>query len=257
MQKTKQYYNVRFPFTTIKKSYEEWKKKGQVKQDAKPTSLRIEKEDEWDYDTVDEFYAEYPQSIRFGFSHGISTGLWFSVLGTRREARVSVALSSKADIESIFQIFEADLDGNTIKTKDESIKIFIGHGRNQQWRDLKDHLHEQHGFDVEVYEIGSRAGLSVKEVLEKMMANSSIAFLVLTGEDVDKDEELHARENVIHELGLFQGHLGFNRAIAVKEDGVKEFSNIIGLNQIRFSKGNIKETYGDILATIKREFSSD
>ena len=51
--------------------------------------------------------------------------------------------------------------------------------------------------------------------------------------------------------------LGFRRAIVLLEDGCKEFSNINGLNQIPFSKGRIRETYGDVLATIKREFEGD
>jgi predicted nucleotide-binding protein len=54
---------------------------------------------------------------------------------------------------------------------------------------------------------------------------------------------------------LFQGKLGFSRAIVLLEEGTEEFSNIHGIEQIRFSRGNIKETYGEILATVKREFS--
>jgi hypothetical protein len=69
------------------------------------------------------------------------------------------------------------------------------------------------------------------------------------------EREIHARENVIHELGLFQGRLGFKRAIVCMEDGVEEFSNIRRMDQIRFPKGRIRETYGEILATIKREFN--
>ena len=133
----------------------------------------------------------------------------------------------------------------------------IGHGHNNQWRDLKDHLHEKHGFGVTAYEVGPRAGLSVKEVLESMLNESSFAFLVLTGEDIGTYGETHARENVVHELGLFQGRLGFKRAIVLLEEGVHEFSNILGLNQIRFSKGNIRETFGDVLATIRRELMQD
>jgi predicted nucleotide-binding protein len=133
------------------------------------------------------------------------------------------------------------------------INIFIGHGRDPQWRLLKDHLQEQHLMQVTAYEVGSRAGFSVKEVLEGLLEQSSFALLVLTGEDADHDGELHARENVVHELGLFQGRLGFRRAIALLEDGVTEFSNIYGINQIRFSKGGIRETFGDVLATIHRE----
>lgn len=135
-----------------------------------------------------------------------------------------------------------------------AIEVFVGHGRDPQWRDLKDHLQDQHGIKVVAYEIGPRAGLSVKEVLEKMLRQSSFALLVLTGEDIHTDGENHARENVVHELGLFQGKLGFTRAVALVEDGVKEFSNILGVNQIRFPKSRIREAFGDVVATIRREF---
>ena len=169
---------------------------------------------------------------------------------------VAVMNPTRAGIESVFQVFERDLDKSIIKveSKSEPIKIFIGHGHSEQWRDLKDHLSEKHGFDVIAYEIAPRAGKSIKEVLESMLSKSSIAFLILTREDIDDLGELHARENVIHELGLFQGRLGFERAIPLVEEGVKEFSNIGGIDQIRFTKGNIRETFGDVLATIKREF---
>jgi hypothetical protein len=139
-------------------------------------------------------------------------------------------------------------------TTPSAISVFIGHGADPQWRDLKDHLQEPHNLKVIAYEIGPRAGLSVKEVLQKMLGESSFAILVLTGEDIHADGESHARENVVHECGLFQGHLGFTKAIVLLEDGVKEFSNIFGINQIRFPKGGIRKTFGDVLATIRREF---
>jgi hypothetical protein len=37
------------------------------------------------------------------------------------------------------------------------------------------------------------------------------------------------------------------------EDGCEEFSNIEGLTQIRFKKGDVKSTFEDIRKTIKRE----
>ena len=90
-----------------------------------------------------------------------------------------------------------------------------------------------------------------------MLDTSSFALLLLTAEDVHANGEMHARENVIHELGLYQGRrgrLGFLRAIALVEDGVREFSNILGINQIRFPKGMVRSTFGDVLATVQREF---
>ena len=75
----------------------------------------------------------------------------------------------------------------------------------------------------------------------------------MTGEDETKDGKTLARQNVVHEAGLFQGKLGFSRAIILLEDGTEEFSNIHGLQQIRFSKGRIRESFGDVVAVLKRE----
>lgn len=87
-----------------------------------------------------------------------------------------------------------------------------------------------------------------------MLSKSSFALLVMTGEDRDENGNLRARQNVIHELGLFQGKLGFSRAIILLEEDTEEFSNIHGIHQLRYGKHNIKETFGEILATLKREF---
>ena len=75
-----------------------------------------------------------------------------------------------------------------------------------------------------------------------------------TLEALDSEGNRRARQNVVHEAGLFQGRLGFAKAIILLEEGTEEFSNIHGLQQIRYSRGNIKETFGEVLATIRREF---
>ena len=80
-----------------------------------------------------------------------------------------------------------------------------------------------------------------------------MAFLVMTAEDEQADGKLRARENVVHEAGLFQGKLGFEKAIVLLEDGCEEFSNIQGLGQIRFPKGNIKTAFEDIREVLERE----
>ncbi len=59
--------------------------------------------------------------------------------------------------------------------------------------------------------------------------------------------------NVIHEAGLFQGRLGFERTIILLEEGCEEFSNIQGLGQIRFPSGNIKAIFEDIRHVLERE----
>lgn len=104
------------------------------------------------------------------------------------------------------------------------------------------------------YEVGARAGHEIRDVLGHMLSQSDFAILVMAGEEETKDQKLQPRQNVVHELGLFQGRLGFTRAIVLLEKGTEEFSNINGVHQIRFSKGNLKETFADILAALQREF---
>lgn len=132
--------------------------------------------------------------------------------------------------------------------------IFISHGHRPEWRHLRDHLHDKHGFECLYFESEERAGLTVTEVIDRLGKEPHLALFVMTGENKMANGECQARQNVVHELGLFQRHLGLNRAIPLVEKGVAVPSNISGTQEIRFAKGRFKETYGDVLAVIRREF---
>lgn len=97
------------------------------------------------------------------------------------------------------------------------------------------------------------AGFTNVERLSQMLDDAAIAFLIMTAEEEQADGKQHARQNVIHEAGLFQGRLGFKRAIILLEDGCEEFSNIQGLGQIRFPKGNITAAFEEIRKVLERE----
>ena len=142
------------------------------------------------------------------------------------------------------------------ETSEKSIsqgKVFIGHGRSSVWKDLSQFFTDRLHLDWDEFNRESSAGLSIKERLEAMLDNATFAFLIMTAEDEHADKSLHARENVIHEVGLFQGRLTFKRAIILFEDGCEEFSNIHGVGQIRFPKGNIKACFEDIRMVLERE----
>ena len=56
----------------------------------------------------------------------------------------------------------------------------------------------------------------------------------MTAEDATTDGKIRSRQNVIHEIGLFQGRYGFDRVLIFQQDTVEGFSNIAGLQTIRF-----------------------
>lgn len=131
--------------------------------------------------------------------------------------------------------------------------VFIGHGRDPVWRELKDFLQDRLLLKPDEFNRESPAGIETTVRLREMLDKASFAFLIMTAENEDAAGQLHARENVIHEVGLFQGHLGFRKAIVLLENGCVEFSNIHGLGQIRFDKGNIAAKLEEIRQVLERE----
>lgn len=131
--------------------------------------------------------------------------------------------------------------------------VFIGHGRSKLWKDLKDFIQDRLHLPWDEFNRIPIAGVTNIARLSEMLDNAAVAFLIMTGEDEQDGGKLHARLNVVHEAGLFQGRLGFERAIVLLEDGCEEFSNIQGLGQVRFPKGNIKACFEEIREILERE----
>lgn len=140
-----------------------------------------------------------------------------------------------------------------VQKSQQSKFIFIGHGHSPLWRELKDFLRERLGLEVVEFNSQSTVGLSNKERLLQMLDQAGAALLVLTAEDEAADGMLSARLNVIHEVGLFQGRLGFEKANVMLEEGCAEFSNIHGIGQTRFPRGRISAAFEDVRAFLERE----
>jgi predicted nucleotide-binding protein len=218
-----------------------------------------------DYVNEEEFFADYitaPDSAHYlrEFRVGkLKKGL-LRVLSTPaapdKDVRVSVKVAAKepAQIKAVLNVFETHKAKSLLPVETPKKKepvVFIGHGHSEDWKELRDHLRDMHGFEVEAYEAGPRAGQTIENVLEAMLAKATIAFFVMTGEDETVAGSMNPRLNVVHELGLFQGRLGFNKGIVLLKRGAAEFSNIAGLQQIRFA--DIKQVFGNVVATINQE----
>lgn len=132
-------------------------------------------------------------------------------------------------------------------------KVFIGHGRSPIWREVKDFISDRLHLPWDEFNREAVAGLPTFERLSQMLNDACFGFLIMTAEDEHTDATLHARENVIHEVGLFQGHLGPRKAIVLLETGCQEFSNIHGLTQLRFPKGHISAAFEEMRRVLERE----
>lgn len=139
------------------------------------------------------------------------------------------------------------------KTGVTGTSVFVGHGRSRLWARLQLFLEQELGLKVVTFESESRVGESMVPILEAMLAQAAFAVLVLTAEDETADGGKRARQNVIHEAGLFQGRLGFKRAVLLVQDGVEEFTNAAGLQHIRFSEENIEQGFYELQRVLRRE----
>jgi predicted nucleotide-binding protein len=272
MRKSKKYRRTKFAPEIVRNAVRVLLAAAEQRGVVKPRepNLRVFTEggESWHHDEEAEYFADYRRNHdQSTYTQTIYvedrdelTGFSLEVDFAYGNTTIHVEAPDRPDIAAVFEVFEEAEAASNIPAEPESATekahptVFIGHGRDSQWRDLKDHLTDKHGYTVVAYETGARAGHTIRDILDELTRSSSFALLVLTGEDELESGELHPRLNVVHELGLFQGALGFTRAIALLEEGATEFSNIHGINQIRFSKGNVRETYGEVLATLRREF---
>ncbi len=140
-----------------------------------------------------------------------------------------------------------------IEVVSQGKRVFIGHGQSPLWRELQDFIQNRLHLKWDEFNREPAAGLATIERLGSMLNEACFAFLVLTAEDQYKDGSIRARQNVVHEVGLFQGKLGFRKAIVLLEEGCEEFSNITGMVQVRFPKENISAKFEEIRRVLERE----
>lgn len=130
--------------------------------------------------------------------------------------------------------------------------VFIGHGRSQLWARLQVFLKDELKIDTLSFESESHTSETIVNVLEGFLNKTSFAILIMTAEDETADGQIRARQNVIHEAGLFQGRLGFDRVVILKQNGVEEFSNIAGLQYIPFQDTNVEQAFYELQRKLKK-----
>ncbi|SCF29045.1 PfkB family carbohydrate kinase [Micromonospora saelicesensis] len=131
-------------------------------------------------------------------------------------------------------------------------RIFIAHGHDRQWLEVKDFL-ERLGLRPSYFESTPVAGHSVNDILASQALNSSFAVIVATAEDASTTGQSSPRPNVIHEMGLMQGRLGFQKVAVLLEESCEAFSNIAGLQVIRFPRQRIKQAFYELRGVLERE----
>jgi Predicted nucleotide-binding protein containing TIR-like domain/TIR domain len=161
-----------------------------------------------------------------------------------------------ADPESLADEIDSIVRDNRdfeIAVADLKPRVFIGHGHASDWKKISEFVSNELGLVVEEYEKESVVGYTVTARLEQMLATSSLAIIVMSPEDEQKGETLRARQNVVHEVGLFQGRLGFDKVIPLRHKSCEVFSNLSGINEIQYDSDNWGTVFAKIRGVAERE----
>ena len=118
--------------------------------------------------------------------------------------------------------------------------MFITHGRAHDWRAVKDFIEKDVGIPTIELAQQPNLGRTIVEKLEHGATNCDSAVIVMSGDDLTVDDQVRVRENVMHEIGYFQGRYGRDRVILLHEEGVNVPTNLGGIACVAFPKGSVE-----------------
>jgi predicted nucleotide-binding protein len=124
-------------------------------------------------------------------------------------------------------------------TPEASNRVFLSHGRSNDWRQVQPFIEKDCGLAT--LELAQEPSLG-RTVIEKLEDNAALcdgAVIVMTGDDIVSGTEARVRENVMHEIGFFQGKFGRTSVVLMHEDGASIPTNLGGVVYIPFPKGSI------------------
>jgi len=157
------------------------------------------------------------------------------------------------DIQEVFEIRTNSQLGRVVD--EQPRRIFVSHGRSPDWREVQAYIEKD--IKIETIELAQEAnrGRSVLQKLNEEADRASYAVIIMTGDDeVGASGPPRVRENVMHEIGFFQGKYGLDKVCLLYEIGTSIPSNIEGLICVSYQKGCVQATFGilrrEIEATI-------
>jgi hypothetical protein len=189
-----------------------------------------------------DFYGDIPDS-EIPESMGVSSG------GKLYEHHKIQPLIQ--NLEYILELSTNARIGEKIEKRERVNRVFISHGRSLEWVKIQTYLEKDIGIPTLELAQEPNLGRTVLQKLQEEAQKCSVAVIVMTGDDMTDEGEVRARENVLHEIGFFQGLYGLQNVVLLHEQGVNIPSNIHGLVYIGFPKDTAEASLGALTREMK------
>ena len=157
----------------------------------------------------------------------------------------------KRDIDQIFELRSNSELAPPSATPGAPRRVFISHGRALDWHEVQLYIEKDIGLPTLELAQEANQGRTILAKLWESSQQCDSAVIVMTGDDLDAAGQARARENVIHEIGFFQGKYGLARVCLLHEEGVSIPSNIHGLVYTPFPKGMVSASFGVLIRELK------
>jgi hypothetical protein len=156
----------------------------------------------------------YSQLVGWGFGSEAEKGfgknsiiIMYDGVTRRAKMRDDALLALRDDLSAHpdhYQAIISAAQGLPAPPVSGSRKIFLGHGHDAIWSRVDMYLSKELHLNVEAWESNPRTGLHAIDVLKRLLSSCSFAVIVAVGEDLTEAGSSRARQNVLHEIGLFQ-----------------------------------------------------
>jgi predicted nucleotide-binding protein len=160
------------------------------------------------------------------------------------------------DIEYLFEVRSHSELSVPASGDPREQRVFISHGQTLDWREVQIFIEKDLGIETLELAQEPNFGRTVLQKLAEESARCSYAIIVMTGEDTMADGQVRARENVIHEIGYFQGKFGLSSICLLHEEGVNTPSNIHGLVYIPFPPGIVRASFSALARELRAAWRS-
>jgi predicted nucleotide-binding protein len=158
------------------------------------------------------------------------------------------------DIDYVFEVRANSELSAPAEQQSREHRVFLSHGRAPDWREVQAYIERDLG--VPTLELAQQPNLG-RTILQKLAEESdqcSYAVIVMTGDDQVAAGAPRARENVIHEIGYFQGRYGLANVCLLHEEGTSIPSNVHGVVYIPFPKGMVSAAFGILTRELSAAF---
>ncbi len=159
----------------------------------------------------------------------------------------------RRDIDYIFEI----LANSRMAEASPAVRperVFISHGRSEDWQQVQSHIERDLNIPTLELDQEPNRGRTVLQKLTEESDRCSYAVVVMTGDDEIPGDAPRTRQNVMHEIGFFQGKFGLPSVCLLYEEGTDIPSNIHGLVYIPFPRGLVSAAFGALDRELRFSF---